>query len=143
MQHAVPLAVWARLLVLAGLLLSTGITAISAQEATPFPAPKSLGDVKSYGKNIQRTMRLLETSTPEKRNTVKILFYGQSITEQAWAKQVADDLKKRNIDDFQLYYALQTIARLGGPTQVAQVAKIGTPFPKPPELEPAAPPKAK
>ncbi len=55
----------------------------------------------------------------------------------------ADDLKKRNIDDFQLYYALQTIARLGGPTQVAQVAKIGTPFPKPPELEPAAPPKAK
>ena len=29
-------------------------------------------------------MRLLATSTAEKRNTVRILFYGQSITEQKW-----------------------------------------------------------
>jgi hypothetical protein len=40
-------------------------------------------------------MRLLAESTPEKRNTVRILFYGQSITEQAWWKIVADDLKTR------------------------------------------------
>lgn len=66
-----------------------------AQDAPSFPAPKSLGDVSSYGRNIQRTMRLLATSTPEKKNTVRILFYGQSITEQAWWKIVADDLKKR------------------------------------------------
>lgn len=33
-------------------------------------------------KNIPRTIRLLATSTPEKRNTVRILFYGQSITRQ-------------------------------------------------------------
>lgn len=94
-MHHLPSAVWVRSLAFAGLLVLSGITALSAQEAAPFPAPKSLGDVKSYGKNIQRTMRLLETSTPEKRNNVKILFYGQSITEQAWAKQVADDLRKR------------------------------------------------
>ncbi|WEK43552.1 MAG: S41 family peptidase [Candidatus Sphingomonas colombiensis] len=32
-----------------------------------------------------------------------------------------DSLKKERIDDFQLWYALKTIARLGGPTQVAAV----------------------
>ena len=35
----------------------------------------------------------------------------------------AADLKKRGIDDFQLYYALKTIARLGGPAQVAAATK--------------------
>jgi len=47
------------------------------------------------GKGIQRTMRLLATSTPKKRNHVRILFYGQSITEQSWSKQVADGLRKK------------------------------------------------
>ena len=51
----------------------------------------------------------------------------------------ADDLKKRKIEDFQLYYALQTIARIGGPTQVAAIAKIGTPLPAIPGLDPAPP----
>jgi sugar phosphate isomerase/epimerase len=60
-----------------------------------FPPPKTLGDVSGYGRNIQRTMRLLATSTPEHRNTVRVLFYGQSITEQGWWKIVADDLRKR------------------------------------------------
>lgn len=40
-------------------------------------------------------MKMLADSTPEKRNTVRILFYGQSITEQNWSKIVADDLKAR------------------------------------------------
>ncbi|MCB8835678.1 hypothetical protein LJD42_29470, partial [Escherichia coli] len=35
----------------------------------------------------------------------------------------ADQLKKQGIDDFQLYYALKTIARLGGPTAVAAATK--------------------
>ncbi len=52
-----------------------------------------------------------------------------------------DDLKKRKIDDFQLYYALQTIARLGGPTQVAAIAKAGTPGPVVAELDPPPAPK--
>ena len=67
-------------------------TIINAQN---YPSPKSFGDVKSYGKNIQRTMRLLTSSTPQKRNTVKILFYGQSITEQKWTKHVVQHLKSR------------------------------------------------
>ena len=60
-----------------------------------FPPPKSLGPVETYGRNLQRAMRLLANSTPEKRNTVRVLFYGQSITEQHWWKTVADDLRKR------------------------------------------------
>ena len=40
-------------------------------------------------------MRLLATSTAEKRTTVRILFYGQSITEQKWSKLVEKDLRGR------------------------------------------------
>ena len=68
-----------------------GATAFAAD----FPAPKTLGDPASYGRNLQRTMRLLAESTPTQRNTVRVLFYGQSITEQGWWKIVADDLRAR------------------------------------------------
>jgi len=34
-----------------------------------------------------------------------------------------DELKKQGIEDFQLWYALKTVARLGGPTQVAAVTR--------------------
>jgi hypothetical protein len=37
---------------------------------------------------IQRTMNLLKTSTPEKRNTVRILVYGQSLSAQDWWLEV-------------------------------------------------------
>jgi hypothetical protein len=37
-------------------------------------------DNSNFGRNISRTMHLLATSTPQQRNTVKILVYGQSIT---------------------------------------------------------------
>src|SRR5437879_13629526 len=40
-------------------------------------------------------MTLLATGTPGKRNKVRILFYGQSITEQDWWKRVAGDLRRR------------------------------------------------
>jgi hypothetical protein len=40
-------------------------------------------------------MALLATSTPQKRHRVKILFYGQSITEQNWWKLVSEDLRRR------------------------------------------------
>ena len=48
------------------------------------------------GGRIQRTMTLLATSTPERRNPVKILFYGQSIVRQDYARKAIDaDLRKR------------------------------------------------
>ncbi len=68
---------------------------LGAQSPVAFPPPKTVGDTNRFGAGIQRTMTLLATSTPEKPNTVKILFYGQSITEQKWWKAVADDLRRR------------------------------------------------
>jgi carboxyl-terminal processing protease len=43
-----------------------------------------------------------------------------------------DALKKQGINDFQLYYALKTVARLGGPAQVAAAtrAPVGKPLPE-------------
>ncbi|MFI5380019.1 MAG: SGNH/GDSL hydrolase family protein [Tepidisphaerales bacterium] len=66
---------------------------VRAQPA--FPPPKNFGDPAKLGLGIQRAMTLLATSTPEHRNTVRVLFYGQSITEQEWWKPVADDLRHR------------------------------------------------
>jgi carboxyl-terminal processing protease len=43
----------------------------------------------------------------------------------------ADELKKKGVDDFQLYYALQTIGRLSPATQMAAAAVPPKPTPKP------------
>jgi hypothetical protein len=64
-----------------------------AKSQFPVPAPPLNAD--NFGWGIQRTMKLLATSTPQRRNTVRILFYGQSITNQNWTKIVSDDLRKR------------------------------------------------
>ena len=40
-------------------------------------------------------MTLLAASTPQHRNTVKILFYGQSITQQTWWRLVAEHLRQQ------------------------------------------------
>ena len=45
--------------------------------------------------NIQRTMKALDESTAENPATVRLLFYGQSITAQGWTKLLMDNLKKR------------------------------------------------
>lgn len=49
----------------------------------PWPLPE-LPDTTEYGRYTSRTLNLLQTSTPEKPNTVKILIYGQSISVQDW-----------------------------------------------------------
>lgn len=74
---------------------SGNAVAANVAVADDFPSPKSLGDVSQYGRRIQRTMRLLSESTAEKPNTVRILFYGQSITEQKWAEQVERSIRLR------------------------------------------------
>ncbi|MEG4012105.1 SGNH/GDSL hydrolase family protein [Microcoleus sp. S11D4] len=66
---------------------------ISAE--TPFPPPAPLANNANFGARIQRTMGLLAASTPTERRQVRILFYGQSITQQDWWKDVAKDLKQR------------------------------------------------
>ena len=56
---------------------------------------QDLEAVKTPGAHIQRTMELCADSTPTKRNSVRVLFYGQSITCQSWWREVASDLKQR------------------------------------------------
>ena len=68
---------------------------VTGHSATDFPAPMKTELNDECGRGIQRTMKRLEDSTPAHRNTVRILFYGQSITEQEWAKAVTVDLRKR------------------------------------------------
>ncbi len=81
-----------RALAFAGLVTSASLALCAETQTYP---PTHFPDSSGWGKNIQRTMRLLATSTPEHRNTVRILFYGQSITEQKWAGLVEDDLRRR------------------------------------------------
>ena len=70
-------------------------SAARAARGRQYPKPASPKDKSDYGRHIQRTMTLLATSTPHKRNTVKVLFYGQSITVQKWWKDVEKDLRRR------------------------------------------------
>ena len=84
----------ARLVMLAWFVCGA-LSFVDAQTALPYPAPKHLGEHAQLGRNIQRTMTLLATSSPTHRNKVRILFYGQSITEQEWWHAVADDLRRR------------------------------------------------
>lgn len=56
-------------------------------ELLPPPVP--------FGSRIQRTMKLLATSTPTQRHRVRILCYGQSIMAQAWWRSLQADLHQR------------------------------------------------
>ena len=88
-SHSLPLTMSALCLFAA----TTGC--IQAQPVAAYPPPKNVGDPAQLGLSIQRTMALLTDSTPQHRNTVRILFYGQSITEQDWWRDVAADIKQR------------------------------------------------
>jgi hypothetical protein len=80
-----------RAMCLVGLVALLSISALAAN----YPAPKPPKDTSQYGRHFQRSMTLMATSTPQKRNTVRILFYGQSIVGQQWHTMVVEDLKKR------------------------------------------------
>lgn len=69
--------------------------------AADYAAPAPLKNTSQLGHGIQRTMGLLASSTSERRNKVKILYYGQSITAASpantshWSNIVSEDLKRR------------------------------------------------
>jgi len=77
------------------LLLFASLAALSLRAADTFPPLKSPGDTATRGAALQRTMSLLDATAIERRSVVKILFYGQSITEQVWWQSVKEDLTKR------------------------------------------------
>jgi hypothetical protein len=51
------------------------------------PVPSRPPDVEQR-ESLRRSLTLLASSTPTDRKTVRVLFYGQSITQQAWWKEV-------------------------------------------------------
>jgi hypothetical protein len=73
------------------LLFSQIVTRLIAQ---PWPLPE-LPDTAEYGHYTSRTMNLLQTSTTEKPNTLKILVYGQSISVQDWWLEVKNAIETR------------------------------------------------
>ncbi|MCX6606195.1 MAG: hypothetical protein NTV52_21745 [Acidobacteria bacterium] len=54
-----------------------------------------LAQILPPGTGVERTMSRLATATPANPQTTRILFYGQSITKQAWWRDVAADLRAR------------------------------------------------
>ena len=76
------------------LVLLLLLTTFSKAFCQNYPIPTG-HDTTNTGRYIQRTMHLLASATPEKRNTVKILVYGQSISEQKWWLEVKRDLIER------------------------------------------------
>lgn len=58
------------------------------------PPPKSVGPVETFGVNVQRSMNLIVGSTALKRNTVRILFYGQSHIVSDWTRVLGERLRR-------------------------------------------------
>ena len=59
-----------------------------------YPLPV-LPDTTMLGRYTSRTLNLLQQSTAQKRNTVKILVYGQSISAQDWWLEVKRTIESR------------------------------------------------
>ena len=72
----------------------TGLAANAESGSYPAP-PEPDAETADWGKHIQRTMGLLEASTPQSRQPVKILFYGQSIIGGQWHVYVERALRER------------------------------------------------
>jgi hypothetical protein len=88
---------------------ATVLTQAHAQESMKNGyLPKSVKSLPSdkpglvYGKHIPRTMHLLSTSTKNKPNKVKILFYGQSITKQNYSRKIIEAKLRRQYPTVQL-----------------------------------------
>lgn len=77
---------------LVGTLAAASALALDAQEKQPAAAASP--SEAPCGAKIQRTMTLLATSTPQRRNHVRILFYGQSVTAGVWWNDVVQTLRK-------------------------------------------------
>lgn len=79
-----------------GLFLASApawLTRSQAAETRDFPQPPAWRPDPAQREKLRRSLTLLGSSTPIDRKTVRVLFYGQSITQQAWWKEVAKYLR--------------------------------------------------
>ena len=72
-----------------------GVLLFMSGAALSYPSVLPPDDTSNYGKHFQRSMTLMAASMPEKRNIVRILYYGQSIVGQRWSDMVDADLRQR------------------------------------------------
>ncbi len=56
--------------------------------AAPYPSPPPWQPEPEQREHLRRSLTLLSSSTPGDRKTVRVLFYGQSITQQDWWKEM-------------------------------------------------------
>lgn len=59
-----------------------------------FPSLRAVPS-EGFGQHIRRSLRLLSESTPQQRNKIRVLVYGQSLSKQSWAGRVRDELGRR------------------------------------------------
>ncbi|MGK0199678.1 MAG: hypothetical protein ACI91J_002965 [Yoonia sp.] len=101
-----------------GGLLALGSSLMVGMAAdTRFPLPTAVEPSAGFGAQIQRTMTRLATSTAERRNPVRILFYGQSVTRNPWWQEVAKDLRQR-FPHADLEIENRAIGGYGGPVLI-------------------------
>lgn len=74
-------------------LALVGCLGNSKLAAADYPPPAPWKPDPAQREYLRRSLTLLSTSTPTERHTVKVLFYGQSITAQDWWKEVARYLR--------------------------------------------------
>ena len=99
-------------------LLAIHLSCLAGRAATePFPLPTAVKPPAGFGAHIQRTMTRLATSAPGRRNHVRILFYGQSVTRGPWWQDVAKDLRER-FPHADLEIENRAIGGYGGPVLI-------------------------
>lgn len=81
-------------LVSATIIITNDFTTEAIGVFNKYPIP-SLPNNSTVGLNLAYSMNLLSQSNPQNKNTVRILFYGQSITRDYWWRPVVNDLNNR------------------------------------------------
>lgn len=69
--------------------------AIPQLSAVEFPPVTDFGPTNDFGARVQQSLRWMAQSSSERKRTVRVLFYGQSITAQRWSVDVAQSLRER------------------------------------------------
>lgn len=77
------------------LLVQAVVLCVFCAHAQTYPPPPAATTAESnqIGQRIQRTMSLLATSPASRKQEVRVLIYGQSISKQDWCRPVATWIK--------------------------------------------------
>ena len=77
------------------MLTSIVLAAVTSMASAAFPKPDDMALKPAFTARLGRVMGLLASSTGKRPETVRILFYGQSITTKAWTDKVVEKWRKQ------------------------------------------------